>query len=180
MSGRRSLALLVSCAVAGGGASTALAGNFQGDAQSVALTAAQAKYKALTGSGLAPKPPADKQRGLRSGWQASYLKGTAAAPVEAYAVIYVYASAADAHRAYVNSCKSCVGKVQTQGIEMKFEFKEQKDTSAVVDVAACRNVYVVIVVSGKLEAGALARTAGALAGGIYAKAMAGGMSPCSP
>lgn len=182
MAGRCSLALLLACAVAGAAASAAFAartGGFQGDAQSVALTAGQAKYKALTGSGAAPKPPADKRRGFRSGWQTSYLKGTATAPIEAFSLIYVYATTADAKRAYANSCSTCTGQVRTEGISMKFQLTNQKATPGVVDIATCRNVYVAIAVSGKLEAGALARAAGALAGGIYAKAMAGGMSPCA-
>ena len=46
-----------------------------------------------------------------------------------------------------------------------------------IDIATCRHVYVAVVISGKLGAAALANAAGALAGGVYAKAMAGGMSP---
>ena len=180
MACRRSLALLLACAVAGAGASAALAArNFQGKAQSVALTAAQAKYKALTGSAVAAKPPLDKQRGYRSGWQTSYLKGTVAAPVQAYSLIYVYDTAANAKRAYTNSCQACTGNVRTQGIAMKFMLTEDKGTPGVIDISTCRNIYAAIVVSGELQPGALARAAGALAGGIYAKAMAGGMSPCA-
>ena len=127
MAARRSLALLLACAVAGATASAALAaGNFQGPAQRVALTAAQAKYKALTGSAAAAKPPLDKQRGYRSGWQTSYLKGTAASPVEAYSLVYVYDTAANAKRAYANSCQACSSDLRTQGITMKFMLTDEK------------------------------------------------------
>jgi hypothetical protein len=174
------LAMLLACVVAGTGATAVrAAGNFQGDAQSLALTAAQAKYKALTGSGVAAKPPADKQRGLRSGWQTSYLKGTVKAPIEALSLIYVYATPADAKRAYDNSCDGCASKVRVEGISMKLQLTSSKDTLGVINIGVCRNVYVAIAISGKLEPGALARAAGALAGGVYAKAQAGGMSPCA-
>ncbi len=180
MAARRSLALLLACAVAGATASAALAaGNFQGPAQRVALTAAQAKYKALTGSAAAAKPPLDKQRGYRSGWQTSYLKGTAASPVEAYSLVYVYDTAANAKRAYANSCQACSSDLRTQGITMKFMLTDEKGSPGVIQITTCRNIYAAIVISGKLQPGALARAAGALSGGIYAKAMAGGMSPCA-
>ena len=160
-------------------ASTAVAGgNFTGSAQSVVLTAAQAKYKALTGSGEAAAPPLDKKRGYRSGWQASYLKGTAAKPVGAYSLVYVYDTVANARRAYANSCQACTGKVELQGITMKYELTNENGTPAVVDIATCRNLYVATVVTGKLSSSTLAQAAGALAGGIFAKAAAGGMSPC--
>jgi hypothetical protein len=180
MAGRRPLAMLLAFTVAGSAASSvALAApNYPGNARSVALTAAQAKYKALTGSAAAAKPPADKRHGFRSGWQTSYLKGTAAAPVEAYSLIYIYSTASDANRAYASSCKACTGKIRVQGIKMKFQLTKEKGTPGVINIAACRNVYVAIVVSGKLKTAALAQAAGALAGGIYAKAMAGGMTPC--
>ena len=61
---------------------------------------------------------------------------------------------------------------------MKFKAASQKSTPGVVDIATCRNIYVAVVVSGKITSNALAQAAGALAGGVYAKAMAGGMSPC--
>jgi len=48
----------------------------------------------------------------------------------------------------------------------------------VIDIATCGHVYVAVVISGKLGASALANAAGAPAGGVDAKAMAGGMSQC--
>ncbi len=179
MVARRSFALLLAVGVAGATASDVLAArNFPGTARDAALTAGQAKYKVLTGSAAAATPAADRRRGFRSGWQASYLKGTPKAPVEAYALIYVYAKPADASRAYARSCNACTGKITIEGIRMKFQYTNDKGTKGVINVAACRNVYVAIVVTGNLTAGALARNAGSLAGGIYAKARAGGMTPC--
>ena len=61
---------------------------------------------------------------------------------------------------------------------MKFQLTTEGQTPGVIDIATCRNVYVAVVDLGKIGAAALARAAGALAGGVYAKAMAGGMSPC--
>ena len=58
---------------------------------------------------------------------------------------------------------------------MKFKTTTQNKTPGVVDIATCRNVYVAVVVSGNITPSALAQAAGALAGGVYAKAMSGGM-----
>jgi len=150
-----------------------------GDARSISLTAAQAKFTRLTGSVSAEKPPADKLIGYRTGWQASYLKGTATAPVQAYSLVYVYATPKDARRAYANSCGDCTGNATTGGVSMKFQLTNEKATPGVIAIASCRNVYAALVVTGKLGPAALARTAGALAGTIYAKAMASGMSRCA-
>jgi hypothetical protein len=176
--GRSALTLLLAGALACASASASLAGGFTGDARSIALTAGQARYRALTGLAATPNPPADKRPGFRSGWQASYLKGTATAPVEAFLLIYVYDSTHDAKRAYARSCTACTGSVKIDGVGMKFQATSGNGAPGVITVATCRNVYAAIVVSGKLTANALARAAGALAGGIFAKAAAGGMSPC--
>ena len=175
----RSVALLVAAVVAAAAAGAAsAAGNYAGTAQQIALTPAQAKYKTLTGSSAAAKPSADKRRGFRSGWQIAYLKGTAEKPVAAFALIYVYRTTADAKRAYANSCKDCSGTYRTEGVSMKFKATTQQGAPGVIDIATCRNIYVAVVVSGKVSSSSLARAAGALAGGVYAKATAGGMSPC--
>jgi hypothetical protein len=175
---RRLLVVVLAFAVTAGTATAAgPKGNYDGAASDIALTAAQAKYKTTTGEGAAPKPSSDKRRGYLDGWQIAYLKGTATKPVAAYALIYVYRTAADAKRAYANSCKDCSGTFRAQGVSMKFMPTTGK-TPGVIDIATCRNIYVAVVISGKIGASALANAAGALAGGVYAKAMAGGMSPC--
>ena len=133
----------------------------------------------LTGSAAAPSPPPDKRRGFRSGWQVGYLKGTPEKPVSAYALIYVYATAADAKRAYARSCAACSTEIEQQGIDMKLQLTAGKGTPGVLGIAACRNVYIAIGISGQVPANTLAESAGALIGGVYAKAMASGMSPCT-
>ena len=176
---RRLLALAIVPLAAGVVAAAAVAaGEYRGDARAIALTAAQADYKALTGSGTAPKPPADKRRGYRSGWQASYLKGTAAKPVEAFSVIYVYDTAANARRAYASSCKDCSKSVRYQAVTMKYLLSKAKPP-VVTDIAVCRNVYVAAVVSGDVATQALAEEAGSLAGLVFAKAAANGMASCA-
>src|SRR5215208_3655939 len=112
--GRATLVLLLAAACA---AASASAAGFEGAAQSIALTSGEAGYKALTASSVA-KAPADKRRGFRSGWQTSYLKGTATKPVQAVMLVYVYATAADARRAYARSCGGCGKDVMTQGVLM--------------------------------------------------------------
>jgi hypothetical protein len=177
---RRALALLLAGAVAGLAAASALAaGNYSGDAQGIALTAEQAKFKALTGSEATGKPTARLARGFRSGWHVGYLKGTPTKPVSGYTLIYVYDTAASAKRAYANSCAKCSGNARVQGVSMKFQYTDANNTPGVIAIAACRNVYAAIVVSGKIAVAALSRAAGELAGRIYAKAMAGGMSSCA-
>jgi hypothetical protein len=153
------------------------AGNYSGHAREIALTAEQAKYKALTSSGTAPKPPADQRRGYLTGWQTSYLKGTVAKPVQAVEIVYVYKTPADARRSFANSCKGCSQPVRIEQLLMKYRSTTGK-TPTVTDVATCRNLYVAAVVSGDLKPTALADAAGALAGLVFAKAAASGMSPC--
>jgi hypothetical protein len=177
---RLTITLLAVVGSALGVSGTAAAGNYPGGAQGIVLTAAQAKYTVLTGSAAAPSPPEDKRRGFRSGWQVGYLKGTPEKPVSAYALIYVYATAADAKRAYVRSCQACATEIQRQGIAMKLQLTAGKGTPGVLGIAACRNVYLAIGISGQVTANALAEWAGALVGGVYAKAIASGMSPCTP
>ena len=95
------------------GASSAVAArNYLGDARSISLTAAQAKFTRLTGSVSAANPPADKLIGYRTGWQASYLKGTTKEPVQAYSLVYVYATPKDAQRAFANSCGTAPGNAR--------------------------------------------------------------------
>jgi hypothetical protein len=172
------LALALAAAVAAVSASVALAaGNYSGHARDIALTAAQAKYKALTSSGAAPKPAAGNRKGYLSGWQTSYLKGTASKPVQAFEIVYVYKTQADARRAFANSCKACSGTVKVEQLLMKYHSTTGK-TPTVTDIATCRNLYVAAVVSGDLKPTALANAAGALAGLVFAKAAASGMSPC--
>jgi hypothetical protein len=177
---RHAFALALACVVAAAVAAAAFAaGGYTGSARGVVLTAAQAKYRALTLSSPAPKPAADKRRGYRSGWEASYFKGSAAIPVTAFSLVYVYATPADARRAFDRSCASCSSRVKVGGVDMKFQLTAQKTTPAVVDVASCRNVYVAVLVTGKIGTKALAQAAGELAGGVYAKAMANGMASCA-
>ncbi len=165
---------------AGVAASAAFAaGNFAGTARQIAPTAAEAHYKALTGSAPAPKPPADKRAGYRSGWHASYLKGTVDTPVEALALVYVYRSTTGASNAYDHSCSSCKANVVAEGIRMKFEIRNTDGKPVVIDVATCRNVYVALVVSGEEAVNTLVEDAGALAGAVFRKAIALGMSPCA-
>jgi hypothetical protein len=167
----------------GGSTATALAAggaNFGGTARAIAPTAAEAHYKALTGSSPAAKPPADKRAGFRSGWQTSYLKGTTAKPIEAFALIYVYRTAANARRAYTRSCENCSRDVLAEGIRMKFQLRTSAgNTRTVVDITTCRNVYAAIAITGTTANNALAEDAGALAGAIYRKAIARGMTPCA-
>jgi hypothetical protein len=176
---RTALSLFLAAGLAAIVAAVALAaGNYSGTAQDIALTAGQAKYKAVTGAGVAAKPPANKLRGYRTGWQTSYLRGTVAKPIEALSLIYVYATPADAQRAFANSCSGCSKSVRIERVLMKYQLTSDKPPG-VVNIATCRNLYVASVVSGDLKPGVLAEASGALAGTVFAKAAATGMSPCT-
>jgi hypothetical protein len=172
------LALLVAAGV-GTAALAADTGTFKGKAQDIAPTSEEARYKALTASTPAAKPPAGKRAGYRSGWQTSYLKGTPAKPIEAFALVYVYDTIANARRAYATPCPNCSRDVVSQGIRMKFHLSSSDETLTLVDIVTCRNVYAAIAVSGKTNSDALAQDAGALAGTIFRKAIARGMQPCA-
>jgi hypothetical protein len=176
---RRLVSILLLCLVACGVASAAGSkGNYTGAARSLAPTAAQAKYKAVTGESAAARPPADTRKGWRDGWQIAYLKGTAAKPLAAVAVIYVYRTTADARHAFANACKDCSKTYRTQGVSMRFRLTSQKSANGAIAVATCRNVYVAALTSGKAATNTLLTAAGALVGNVFALAMAGGMSPC--
>jgi hypothetical protein len=182
MTSPRLFALVATAVLAGALAATAFArgtADFNGKARMIALTPGEAGYKALLTSIAAQRPAVDMRSGYRSGWQASYLKGTAAVPVQTYSVIYVYNSKANARRAYAVSCSSCGKTLVTSGIRMKFEQRSASGEPVVTTIATCRNVYVVIVISAKKSLNTLAADSGALIGGIFRKAMARGMSPCT-
>jgi hypothetical protein len=174
-------ASLVVCVLllAAGAASAARNANFPGAARAIVPPAAEARYRALTGSSPAEKPPADKRAGFRSGWQASYLKGTPAKPIEAYALVYVYDTPANARRAYDRSCRNCTRDVRAEGIRMKFQLTTSgNNQQTVVDIATCRNVYAAIAINGQATSNALATDAGLLAGAIFRRAIARGMTSC--
>jgi hypothetical protein len=96
----RLVLIALTCLLAAGVASAAgSAGNYDGAARDIALTAEQAKYTTLTTDSAAAKPPADKRRGFRSGWQIAYLKGTPTKPVAALALIYVYKTTSEEQHA---------------------------------------------------------------------------------
>jgi hypothetical protein len=175
VTGRLALAFLAAAALAG---AAAAAGGFGGTARQITPTQGDIAFTALTGSSPAAKPTADRRRGIRSGWQATYLKGTAKAPVQAIVLIYVYAATADAARAYSRSCTAC-REQKVAGVRMKFQPGGTTASPTATAVATCRNVYAAIVVGGKATAKALGLDAGTIAGAIFRRAMARGMSPCS-
>lgn len=180
MSLRRALAGLAVTALAGCllAAVALAAGEYKGNARAIALTPKEAGYKALMQSVPASRPAADKRQGYRSGWQATYLKGTVARPLQALALVYVYRTPADALRAWNRSCGPCPEGVVTQGVRMKYQLRTSGGERTLINVAQCRNVYVALVLSGKQQGPELAREAGALVGGVYRKAAARGMAAC--
>jgi hypothetical protein len=153
------------------------AGEFPGSAQQLAPAAAEIGFKTLTASGATAKPPAGKRTGFRSGWQTTYLKGTAKKPVQALALVYVYRTAADAKGAYASSCSGCKG-FSYQGIEMKYRL-ESGATPTLVNVATCRNVYAAVAVSGRQAANALSEEGGSIVGAVFRRALAQGMASCA-
>jgi hypothetical protein len=170
---------LVAAAVLGPPAAAAVDAGFPGTARQVTPTQGELGYQALTGSAPAARPTADKRRGFESGWQASYLKGTVAAPVQAVVLVYVYRTTADARLAYAHSCKGCREET-VEGVRLKFQLRNPNaGNRTIVDVATCRNLYAAIVVGGKKTAQALGLEAGSIAGAIFRKAIARGMTPCA-
>jgi len=174
---RRAALVLVAAASL---APAAGAADFPGTARQVVPTQGEIGYRSLTGSAPAARPTVDKRRGFENGWQASYLKGAASAPVQAIVLVYVYKTPADARLAWTRSCKGC--REQTAaGVRMKVKLgKSNGATGAVVTgVATCRNLYAAIVAGGKATPDKLGADAGAIAGSIFRRAVALGMTPCS-
>jgi len=174
---RRAALLLVAAACL---APAALAADFAGTARQIAPAHAWIGFRALTGSAPAPRPPAGKRRGFESGWQASYLKGTAAAPVQAIVLVYVYRTPADAKLAFSRSCGGCTAHTAA-GVRMKFELGQTAGTKerTITDVVTCRNLYAAIVVGGKETPNNLGADAGFIAGAIFRRAADLGMTPCA-
>jgi hypothetical protein len=174
------LTVVALAAVLAAGAAAATTGNFTGTARRIAPTQAEIGYRSLTSSMPAPRPPADKRRGYRSGWEASYVKGTAAAPVQALVLVYVYATPVTATLAFSHSCPACTEQLAA-GVRLKFQLGGTSGSAerTVTAVGTCRNVYAAIVVGSKQTPDKLGVEAGVIAGAIFRKAAALGMTPCS-
>jgi hypothetical protein len=177
---RRALAPLCAAALACGllAGDALAAGEYEGNARGIALTPREAGFRALLQSVPAPRPAADKRQGFRSGWQAIYLGGTAAKPLQAIALVYVYRSPDDAQRAWNRSCGPCPRGIVAEGIRMKYQLRSAQGERTLINVAQCRNVYVALVLSGDRQGPELAREAGAVVGSTFRKAAARGMTPC--
>ena len=144
--------LLLASPLAGGRRPRRLAaGTTRAPRSDIALTAAQAKYTALTGSGAAAKPSADKRRGYRSGWQVAYLKGTATKPVAALRADLRLRDDRRREARLRQLVQGLLGDVPRRGREHEVPGRRRRtSTPGVIDIATCRNVYVAVVVSGKI------------------------------
>jgi hypothetical protein len=156
----------------------ALASGYGGTAQTIMPTLAEAHYKALIGSTALTKPAANKQHGFRSGWQAAYLKGVQASPVQGLLLVYVYATTSDARHAFDVSCNSCATTTVVEGVHVKIGAPNAKAKKPAVLVSTCRNIYAAAVLSGPESDKLLAQDAGALVGHVFSRAAARGMTPC--
>jgi hypothetical protein len=167
-----SIVALLGCAFA----APAAAGDYQGKAQALMPTPKEIGYTQLLQFRRAKKPAAKLAQGFKEGVAAVYAKGTAKAPVEAAATVYVYATPAAAKTAWQRACAGCP-HVLVHGVQMRYQARKVNGTVAFENFTVCRNVYVNAVTAGE-PAMKLANDAGTIAGAVYRRATHFGMSRC--
>jgi hypothetical protein len=166
------IAATLACAFA----ATVAAADYRGKAQALMPTPKEVGYTQLLQFARAKKPAAKLAQGYREGVAALYAKGTAKAPVEAAATVYVYATPAAAKTAWRRSCPACQ-HVLVNGVQMRYQARNVKGALAFQNFTVCRNVYVNAVTAGE-PATKLANDAGTIAGAVYRRAAHFGMTPC--
>ena len=166
------LAVALACALA----ATASAADYHGKSQALMPTPKEIGFTQLIQFRRAKKPAAPLARGFKEGVAALYAKGTAKAPVEAAATVYVYATPAAAKTAWLRACPACP-HVLVKGVQMRYQARRVNGTTAFQDFTVCRNVYVNAVTAGE-PAAKLAADAGTIAGAVYRRAAHFGMSRC--
>jgi hypothetical protein len=168
-----SLAVLLACAFA----ATASAADYRGKAQALMPTPKEIGFTQLIQFRRAKKPTTKLAQGFKEGVAALYVKGTAKAPVEAAATVYVYATPAAAKAAWRRACAACP-HVLVKGVQMRYQARRVNGTTAFQDFTVCRNVFVNAVTAGE-PATKLATDAGTIAGAVYRRAQHFGMSRCA-
>jgi hypothetical protein len=154
----------------------AAAADYQGKAQALMPTPKEVGYTQLLQFRKTKKPASSLARGYKEGVAALYAKGTAKAPVEAAATVYVYATPAAARTAWKRSCPTCP-HVLVKGVQMRYQARKVSGTIAFQNFTVCRNVLVNAVTAGE-SATKLANDAGTIAGAVYRRAAHFGMSAC--
>lgn len=169
--------VLAAVALAGVLAASAAGGDYRKAAQALMPTPAQAGFEQLLQFTKAKRPKASLARGWQAGVAAIYQKGTTKAPVEAAATASVYATAADAKRAWQNACPACQ-HVLVNGIQMRYVARKVNGATAFQAYMYCHNVYTAVVAAGSESAAKLGNDVGVISGAIYRRAIHFGMSAC--
>ena len=157
-------------------AASAAPGDYSGKAQALMPTPKEIGYTQLLQFRRAKKPGGRLAHGYREGVAAIYVKGTAKAPVEAAATVFVYGSPAAAKTAWQRACAGCP-HVVVKGVEMRYQARKVNGGIAFEDFTVCRNVFVNAVAAGE-PATKLASDAGTIAGAVYRRAVHFGMHRC--
>jgi hypothetical protein len=164
--------------LAGSFATVAAAGDYRGKAQALMPTPGQIGFKQLLQFKPAKKPGAKLAGGWQQGVAAIYAKGTAKAPIDAAATVYVYANAAAATTALQYACPKCA-RVPGKGVQMRASVGKSNGTTVVQAFTACHNVYVNALTTGSETTTKLATDAGVIALAVYRRATHFGMSACN-
>ena len=154
----------------------AAAADYQGKAQALMPTPKEIGFTQLLQFRRTKKPTAKLAQGYKEGVAAIYAKGTAKAPVEAAASVFVYATPLAAKTAWERACPSC-RHVLVNGVQMRYQARNVNGTIAFENFTVCRNVYVNAITAGE-PATKLANDAGTIAGAVYRRAAHFGMSRC--
>jgi hypothetical protein len=166
----------VAAVLACGLAATAGAANYPGRAQALMPTPKEIGFAQLLQFRRAKKPGGMLGQGFKEGVAALYARGTAKAPVEAAATVYVYATPAAAKTAWKRACARCP-HVLVKGVQMRYQARKVNGALAFQNFTVCRNVFVNAVTAGE-PAEKLANDAGTIAGAVYRRAAHFGMSRC--
>jgi len=166
-------AAALACVAAG----TAAAGDYHNTAQALMPTPQQVGFAQVLEFKRAKRPAAKLAGGWKTGVAAIFLKGTTKAPVEAAITASIYATAADASKAWVNACPKC-GHMRVNGIQLRYEAAKTTSGIVVELFGACHNVYTSVLTEGSETQTKLVGDAELIAFGIYKRANHFGMTAC--
>jgi hypothetical protein len=152
---------------------------YPGSSQDLAPTASEIGFTTVAAFSKAKHPTGALSPGYKSGVSAIYTKGTAKAPNEALAIIYVYKTAADALRSWKYTCSKCKVGNAPDGLHFKAEAGTSSSLLVLKAIDTCANVYFNISIEGSEGATKLESDDATIASAIYERALHFGLSSCS-
>jgi len=159
-------------------AAAAAAADFRGKAQALMPTPKETAFPTLVQFAKAKKPGGALAPGWTAGVAAIYRKGTASAPVQAAATVFVYSAGARARSAWQHACPACK-HTSVAGLQMRYRSGKANGLLTFQSFTYCHNVYAAVIGQGLEAATKLGSDVGTVIAGIYRRAVHFGMSACS-